>query len=187
MTRVEVRFAGEGGQGLILAAVIFAEAAVASGFNVVQSQQYGPESRGGQTWADVIVSFAEVDYPQATRLDALVALSDKGVASNLALLRPDGLLIADAARLPDLNGLSARRVLLPLAELSRRAAGRAVPPNIAAVGALAAASGLVPLATLAERVVKRVPRGTEAANRRVLEASYAAASAAVEQSGIRPC
>ena len=45
--RYEMRFAGSGGQGVILASVILAEAAVISGINAVQSQAYGPEARGG--------------------------------------------------------------------------------------------------------------------------------------------
>ena len=43
----EFRLSGSGGQGLILAGVILAEAALKDGKNVVQSQSYGPEARGG--------------------------------------------------------------------------------------------------------------------------------------------
>ncbi len=175
MRRTEVRFAGEGGQGLILAAVVLAETAASLGLSVVQSEQYGPESRGGHTWADVIVSDEEVVYPQATQLDVLVALSGKGIERSLRLVRPEGLLVADCARLTAVDAGPERRMFLPLTEITRKASGRAVPANMAALGALAALTGLVPLEALADAAVGRVPRGTEAANRRALEAGYQAA------------
>ena len=52
--RKELRFSGSGGQGVITAAIIFAEAAVAEGKEAVQSQSYGPEARGGASKAEVI-------------------------------------------------------------------------------------------------------------------------------------
>jgi len=175
--RAEVRFAGEGGQGLILAAVMLAETAAHGGLHVVQSEQYGPESRGGHTWADVILADDVIDFPQAADLDVLVALSGKGLPRSLSLLRPGGLLLADArVAIPD--GLSARVVRLPLAEISRKAAGRAVPPNVAALGAFAALTDLVPLPALAGTVSRRAPGGTAPANLRALEAGHAAARTA---------
>jgi len=48
--RYEIRFAGSGGQGIIMAALIFAEAAgVYDGKYVCQTQSYGPEARGGKS------------------------------------------------------------------------------------------------------------------------------------------
>lgn len=183
MSRTEVRFAGEGGQGLILASVILGETAARAGLHVVQSEQYGPESRGGQTWADVIIADGEVDYPQARELDMLVALSPKGLATSLQLLRPEGLLLADSARVP-VDGVPERRLLLPLADLARRAAGRPVPPNLAALGALIAVTDLVKFEALVETTLLRMPRANEAASRRALEAGYQAACAAGAANGV---
>lgn len=177
MKRAEVRFAGEGGQGLILAAVILAETAARGGLHVVQSEQYGPESRGGTTWADVIIGDDEIDYPQATELDVLVALSGKGLERSLVLLGSGGLLLGDAARVRPPNGFDGRRVLLPFAEISRKAAGRAVPPNMAALGALAALTDLMSVEALAETMARRAPAGTAAANLKALESGHAAARA----------
>jgi 2-oxoglutarate ferredoxin oxidoreductase subunit gamma len=58
--RYEIRVAGSGGQGVILAAVILGEAAVLhEGINAVQSQAYGPEARGGSSKSEVVVSRAK--------------------------------------------------------------------------------------------------------------------------------
>ena len=56
MSKMELRLAGSGGQGVILATAILAEAAVIAGKNTAQSQSYGPEARGGSCKAEVIVS-----------------------------------------------------------------------------------------------------------------------------------
>ncbi len=76
--RYEIRFSGAGGQGLILAGVIMAEAAsIYEGIQAVQSQSYGPEARGGASKSEVIISDGPIDYPKATIVDALLALTQE--------------------------------------------------------------------------------------------------------------
>ena len=66
--RYELRFSGAGGQGLILAGVIMAEAAsIYDGKQAVQSQSYGPEARGGASKSEVIISDDAIDYPEGNR------------------------------------------------------------------------------------------------------------------------
>ena len=63
--RYEVRLAGEGGQGMILAGIILAEAAaVYDGLNAVQTQSYGPEARGGASRTEVDIAQGEIEYPK---------------------------------------------------------------------------------------------------------------------------
>jgi len=78
MSRYEIRFSGSGGQGLILAGVIFAEAgAIYEGINAVQSQSYGPEARGGASKSEVIISDETINYPKATSIDLLLSLTQE--------------------------------------------------------------------------------------------------------------
>ena len=56
----ELRLSGSGGQGLILAGIILAEAAINQGLNAIQSQSYGPEARGGASKAEVIIGVEEI-------------------------------------------------------------------------------------------------------------------------------
>ncbi len=86
--RYEIRFSGAGGQGLILAGVIMAEAAsIYDGKQAVQSQSYGPEARGGASKSEVIISDTAIDYPKATVVDALLALTQE--ACRQVLTRPE--------------------------------------------------------------------------------------------------
>ena len=71
--RYELRLSGEGGQGLVLAGKILAEAAaIYEDHNATQSQSYGPEARGGASKSEVIISDGEIDYPKAENLDRVV-------------------------------------------------------------------------------------------------------------------
>ena len=74
--RVEIRFAGFGGQGIIKSGIITAAAAcLHGGKNAVQTQSYGPESRGGACKSEVVISEDEIDFPKVDEPDVLVAMS----------------------------------------------------------------------------------------------------------------
>ena len=62
--RIELRLSGSGGQGILLAAVVLADGCVSTGKQVVQTQSYGPEARGGASKAEIIISDLEIDYPE---------------------------------------------------------------------------------------------------------------------------
>jgi 2-oxoglutarate ferredoxin oxidoreductase subunit gamma len=173
--RLEIRLAGSGGQGLILAGIILAEAAgVYDGKFVCQTQSYGPEARGGASKAEVVISDAPIDYPKAIQPDVLLALNQKSLESFSSDLKPGGLLLVDADLLQE---APASRVLaLPFTRIAREL-GRVMVANIVALGALAQLTGAVSLESLTAAVLARVPKGTEDLNRRALAAGVAAAKA----------
>ena len=76
MDRFEIRLSGTGGQGLVLAGIILAEAAgLYEGKYVVQTVSYVPAARGGTSRADIVISEWEIDYPKAMGLDLLLAMN----------------------------------------------------------------------------------------------------------------
>ena len=96
-SRYEVRFSGSGGQGLITAAVIFAEAAgVYGGKYVCQTQSYGPEARGGKSKAEVVISDQPIDYPKAVNLNLLLAMNQAACDAYFFDLQANGLLVVDS-------------------------------------------------------------------------------------------
>ena len=173
--RYEIRLAGSGGQGLILAGIILAEAAgVYDGKFVCQTQSYGPEARGGASKAEVVISDAPIDYPKAIQPDVLLALNQKSLEAFSSDLKPGGLLLVDADLVKE---APAGRVLaLPFTRIARDL-GRAMAANIVALGALAQLTGAVSLESLTAAVLARVPKGTEDLNRQALAAGVAAAKA----------
>ena len=91
----EIRLSGSGGQGLILAGRILAEALVREGKRVAQSTSYEPTSRGGLSRADLVVSTGELDYPLVTALNLVVILDPVAVASASGVLAPQALVVID--------------------------------------------------------------------------------------------
>ena len=77
--RYEMRFAGSGGQGVILASVILAEAAVIAGLHTVQSQAYGPEARGGACRAETLISETPIGFTKVQHPTFLMALTQKSL------------------------------------------------------------------------------------------------------------
>ncbi len=76
--RIEIRFAGAGGQGLQSAATILGKSLIKSTNKFVcQSQNYGPESRGGLSYSDLIISDEEIDFPKIRTPQVLICMSNE--------------------------------------------------------------------------------------------------------------
>ena len=172
-SRFEIRLAGSGGQGLILAGIILAEAAgIYDGKFVCQTQSYGPAARGGASKAEVVISDGEIDYPKAIQPDVLLAMNQQSLDTYLADLKPEGLLMVDATLVPEVP--LDRYLAIPFTRIAREL-GKEMVANIVALGALAARSKAVTLESLEKAVLGRVPRGTEELNKKALAAGIDAA------------
>jgi 2-oxoglutarate ferredoxin oxidoreductase subunit gamma len=165
--KTEIRLAGTGGQGVILASVILAEAAgVHEGRYVVQTQSYGPEARGGASRADVIISDEPILYPKSRRLDVLVCLSQPAAEKYFDDLKVRGIAIIDGFYVRECPREGA--YCLPMAETARNELGRELFTNIVMLGVLARITGVVKLDSLEKSVANRVPVKALDQNRKAL-------------------
>lgn len=179
MERYEIRLSGTGGQGLIFAGVILAEAAgIYDGKYVCQTQSYGPEARGGASKAEVVISDREIDYPKAIKPDLLLAMSQKSCDAYFFDLKPAGMLIIDSTLVTQLP--TSRAVAIPFTQLAREKLGKEIAANIIALGALATLSGAVSLNGLEAAVMSRIERGTGDFYRKALELGIEAARNALK-------
>jgi 2-oxoglutarate ferredoxin oxidoreductase subunit gamma len=172
--RYEIRLSGEGGQGIVLAGVILAEAAaIYDDKNATQTQVYGPESRGGASKAEVIISDEEIDYPKAMAVDLLLALTQAAADKYAHDLRPSGILVVDSTKVEKVpsGGFAVHR--LPIIDTAKNAVGKAMVANIVSLGVIAGLSKIVSREAIEQAVLARVPKGTEELNRRALEAGFA--------------
>ena len=158
LERVEIRFSGSGGQGILLAAAIVAEGAAALGKYVVQTQTYGPEARGGASKAEVIISDEDIDYPEVQHPDISLVLSQAAYLKYAADTRPGGLLVFDSG-LVETDATSDGMVLrgLPFTQAATEELGKKVVTNIVAIGAFGALSGVLPADGVEQAVLNRVP------------------------------
>lgn len=168
MARYEMRFTGSGGQGVILASVIFAEAAVIAGINAVQSQAYGPEARGGMCKAEAVISQEKIWFSKVVRPNFLLALTQKSLDNFAFSTAEDCVILADSSlSIPE--GLSGRKIYtLPILSAAVEKVGKAMTANIVAVGAINALLHLFDEETLTEAVKRHIPAGTEALNEKAL-------------------
>jgi 2-oxoglutarate ferredoxin oxidoreductase subunit gamma len=160
--RYEIRIAGSGGQGIIVAGIILAEAGIFKGYHVIQSQNYGPEARGGTSVSEVIMSDAEIDYPKTLGLDMLLAFNQRACDENLRDMKPQGLAIVDADSVNSVLWVNVVRV--PFARLSQNKYEEQKFTNVLAVGVLAPFCPWVSTYSIHEAIAKRMPQGTVESN-----------------------
>jgi len=167
--RYEIRFSGSGGQGIIMAAIVLAEAAgVYDKKYVCQTQSYGPEARGGTSKAEVVISSKAIDYPKAIKPDLLLAMNQASTDAYFWDLKPDGLLVVDATLVKQIP--TSRVVAIPFTQIARKKFGKDLVANIVALGSIGHLCQLVSLKTLEAALMKRVPKGTEEINLKALRA-----------------
>ena len=161
----QIVLTGTGGQGLILAGIILAEAAVLDGKQAIQTQSYGPEARGGASKAEVLISEEAIDYPKVQKADILLAMSQESFDKYCGSIGGAGTLIVDSTFVRELKETEAKLVALPITKAAKEQLGRDMFANIIALGAIVGLTGTVSRESLTAAVLARVPKGTEDKNR----------------------
>ncbi len=169
MSRQELRLAGSGGQGVILATVILAEAALISGKHTAQSQSYGPEARGGSCKAETLISDEAIGFTKVQNPTFLMALTQKSLEKYGPRVDEDCLVLIDSA-LSVPEGMRATRVVsLPILETARTTVGRLQTANIVAVGCINELLKITDAESMERAVLMHIPKGTEKLNVKALE------------------
>ncbi|WIW71996.1 2-oxoacid:acceptor oxidoreductase family protein [Anaerosinus gibii] len=167
----QIRLSGSGGQGVITAAIIFAEGAVVEGKQAVQSQSYGPEARGGASKAEVIISNSFIYHPKVTHPDIVLAMTQKAADKYYHDLSAEGLLVVDEELVPHVPN-HPNVIKVPITRLAVEGLGKSLFANVVALGLLVKLSNLVQLETIKEVVARRVPPATIEKNMEALMIGY---------------
>jgi len=163
-------FSGSGGQGVITAAIILAEAAVMfEGLVAVQSQSYGPEARGGATRSDVIISSDPIHYPKVQQPNVLVCLTQVAYNKYSPIIRPGGLLVTDNRHVTIQRGVDALHIELPLYKTVLEKLSQPIVLNICMLGALIGITGLVKPDSIMKVLQSRIPPAFLGVNRQALD------------------
>lgn len=173
MERYRLVFSGSGGQGVITAAIILAEAAaVHENLNAVQSQSYGAAARGGATRTDVIISSDTIDFPKVIQPNALVCLTQTAYNKFHQIIRPGGLLITDPRWVETSRKVDANQLELPLHETVMAEIGKPIVLNICMLGAVIALTELVKPDSIMSTLSNRIPGSFLEMNRKALNLGY---------------
>ncbi len=92
-----VKFAGFGGQGILLLGVALAECGMQAGYQVSWLPSYGPEMRGGTANCHVRISDVEIGNPLVAESDVLVAMNRPSLEKFERDVRSGGLLMYDSS------------------------------------------------------------------------------------------
>jgi 2-oxoglutarate ferredoxin oxidoreductase subunit gamma len=171
--RVEIRLSGAGGDGLLTAGKILGAAAVIyDEKHATQSQSYGPEARGGACRSEVIISDSDIEYPKATAIDILLALTQEACEKYHGDVVEGGILIVDAENVTRVPQGNFQVYRLPLRAAARNELGAVQTASIVALGAIVGLRPVVTRQGLENAVLLHVPKGTEELNKRALELGY---------------
>ncbi|HVP57451.1 MAG TPA: 2-oxoacid:acceptor oxidoreductase family protein [bacterium] len=184
--RVEVRFTGFGGQGMVVMGYILGRAAtVHDGKNASMTQSYGPEARGGASSTQVVISNDPIFYPYVTEPSVMVGMSQEGYTKYRANLAKDGKLLIDedlVTLAPDEN--LARVYRIPATRFAEEL-GRKIVANIVMLGFFSALTGLVRDESLRKAISEAVPRPTIDLNIKAYEKGRSHALAILQGSAVK--
>ncbi len=172
--RYEIRLSGAGGQGLILIGKILAEAAaIFEDLNATQSQSYGPEARGGASRSEVIISDDDIDYPKASNVDLLLAMTQEALNKYGNDTKEKAIIIYDHDIVINPSDYKGRKIYS--AKITKTAIEKFNKPivaNMIALGIMTSISHILPVNSVKEAIKARVPRGTEELNLKAFEEGY---------------
>ena len=171
--RYEIRFSGAGGQGLITAGIILAEAAsIIEGKHAVQSQSYGPEARGGASKAEVIISDDPIDYPKATVVDACLAMTQEAADKYANGIKKGGVLLLDSDFVKDEPKGDFKIYKFPIIRTAKEEVGREIVGNVVALGAMIALTDVVNRESGEKAVLAKVPEAFLDLNKKAYSLGY---------------
>jgi len=183
--RFEIRLAGFGGQGIIRAGLMLAMAScIYEGRNAVQTQSYGPESRGGACKSEVVISDEEIDYPKVVDPDILVVMSQAAYNTYAETVKKGGILLLDPGMVPlrKSKNVDVRVFMIPAAKIAEQL-GKTIVANVVMLGALVAITKLVGAEAFRESLLSNIPKGTEKLNLAALQKGYEYGKQLLEEAG----
>ncbi len=171
--RTRIVFSGSGGQGVITAAILLAEAAVMyEGLNATQSQSYGAAARGGATRSDIIISDYDIDFPLVSQPNILVCLTQNAYNTYGAIVRPGGTVITDTRFVDTGKKVDARQIELPIYENVMEQIGKPIVFNVAVLGALLGIEKVLQKESVFRVIAGRVPEDFVEMNQKAFEIGY---------------
>ena len=174
----EVKFAGFGGQGIILAGLICGKAAsLYDKKNAVLTESYGPEARGGACSAGVIISTSKIYYPHVGAPDTMMIMSQEAFKTYGPTITDNGVMVVDTdlVTVSDVK-LGVKLYRVPFTKLSEEV-GKRIVANIVMLGAFTAIAGAVSFEAMKKAILATVPKGTEELNLRAFQKGYDAGKA----------
>ncbi|HBL15415.1 MAG: thiamine pyrophosphate-binding protein [Elusimicrobia bacterium GWA2_69_24] len=141
---VAIKLAGSGGDGAQTAGMLITRAGINEGYDATHIPSYGPESRGGTSYADVHMAAEEVLSPASPQPHILIAFNQPSLEKFGPDVAPGGYIFYDSSVVTKAPKFDGRKVYgVPFSRIAKDL-GKLVVKNIVALGALQAATDILP-------------------------------------------
>ena len=185
MSRFEIRIAGLGGQGIVLAGIIIGTAAsIYGGKNATQAQSYGPEARGGACKTEIVIGDEEIDYPKVEQPDIVAVMSQEAYNTYVGEIKENGTLLYDSDMILETRPMKNVRIYEVPATRIAEQLGKKIVANMVMIGAIIAITEIVDNQSIEKAIASNVPRGTEKLNIEAFERGYEYARRLLEEKRI---
>jgi 2-oxoglutarate ferredoxin oxidoreductase subunit gamma len=182
----EARFSAVGGQGIILAGTILADAAFLEGMQAAGSPTYTAQVRGGPTKVDVIIDSERILFPRTSQIDFFLSLATNSYNRFGTDIRQGAPVVVDPnlVTIPDEHREIYQMYEIPIINLTQEELGRLVYTSAVALGTFIALTDILSEESIREALKRRAPKGTESYNMKALEVGQKAAKEIREKMGV---
>jgi 2-oxoglutarate ferredoxin oxidoreductase subunit gamma len=171
--RTEIRFAGVGGQGNILAGEWLALAAHTMRKHAIQAPTYTAQVRGGPTSVDVLIDDDEIIYPRLTAIDFFCCLAQEGWKVFSKQLKPDSIVVIDPNLVKNIGPGPQMIYRVPIVAICKETVGKMVYTSSVALGAYCALMPhVVPQEMMIRMIEQNAPGGTLENNLKAFRAGW---------------
>lgn len=175
--KYQLRFGGEGGQGVITAGEILAEAAIDEGRFASKASTYTSQVRGGPTKVDIIIDDKEILFPYAIEgeIDFMLSTANKGYKDFNKGVKDGGIIVIDPnlVQPSDEDFKKWRIYQIPIITIAKDEVGNVATQSVIALAIAALMSECIDLARLREVMLNSVPPKTKDANAKAFDLGVA--------------
>ncbi len=132
----EIIIAGFGGQGVLLAGTLLAQAAIEQSLHTTWFPSYGAEMRGGTANSTVVVSSDEIGSPLAFNPNALIALNEPSMNKFMPRMTESSVIIANSSLISPDKEFKIKPIFVPVTDIADKEIKNVRTANLVAVGAL---------------------------------------------------
>ncbi|NQU06319.1 MAG: 2-oxoacid:acceptor oxidoreductase family protein [Calditrichaeota bacterium] len=180
----EARFTAVGGQGILLAGDVLAEAAINyEGLYAADSPTYTAQVRGGPTKVDVIIDTKRIEFTRTTSIDFILCLAQRSWDMFAKDLKDNCIVLIDPSLVHNVDSRNYRIFRLPIIEITKNKMRKMVFTSAVSLGATAALTNVVKPESLKKALLEKAPRGTEVPNKKAFKLGYEAALELLKKSG----
>ena len=158
--RTEIRFAGVGGQGNILAGEWVALAAHTMGMHAVQSPIYTAQVRGGPTSVDILLDNAPIIFPRPTEIDFFLCLAQGAWNVFAKQLKPNAIIVVDPNQVQEISPGPQQIYRIPIIQITKQTVGKMVYTSAVSLGIFTRMLPVIPKAVMLQIIEQNAPAGT---------------------------